>query len=59
MREKLTSDCVGIVEPQVQVFDSPLELVCGRVLPRFQLVYETYGELNATRSNALLVCHAL
>lgn len=59
MREKLTSDCVGIVEPQVQVFDSALELVCGRELPRFQLVYETYGELNATRSNALLVCHAL
>lgn len=59
MRDNLPSDCVGIVKPQVQVFDSPLELVCGRELPRFQLVYETYGELNATRSNALLVCHAL
>jgi len=29
------------------------------VLPEFELVYETYGELNAARSNAVLVCHAL
>ena len=59
MRDNLPPDCVGIVEPLVQAFDSPLELVCGRELPCFELRYETYGELNAARSNALLVCHAL
>lgn len=50
---------VGIVEPQVARFDEPLRLACGRDLPGYELVYETYGELNARRSNAVLVCHAL
>lgn len=59
MPENLPADSVGIVRPRVQSFDSPLELVCGRTLPRFELRYETYGELNDARTNALLVCHAL
>ncbi len=59
MPENLPPDCVGIVAPRVQAFEGTLELVCGRQLPRLDLVYETYGELNATRTNALLVCHAL
>lgn len=59
MPENLPPDCVGIVTPHVQAFDDPFELVCGKQLPGFELVYETYGELNAARSNALLVCHAL
>lgn len=50
---------VGIVEPQVARFDEPLPLVCGRELPAYELVYETYGALNEARSNAVLVCHAL
>ena len=50
---------VGIVTPQTVRFDTPLPLQCGVTLPGFELVYETYGELNASRSNALLVCHAL
>jgi homoserine O-acetyltransferase len=37
----------------------PFRLECGRELPSFELVYETYGELNRDRSNAVLVCHAL
>ena len=37
----------------------PLELRSGVVLPAYDLVYETYGTLNAARSNAILVCHAL
>ncbi|TVS15730.1 MAG: homoserine O-acetyltransferase [Gammaproteobacteria bacterium] len=53
------SDSVGIVVPQHVAFDTPLPLSCGEVLPRHELVYETYGELNAQRSNAILVCHAL
>ena len=36
-----------------------LRLRSGAVLPGFELAYETYGELNAARSNAVLICHAL
>ncbi|NND66255.1 MAG: homoserine O-acetyltransferase [Halioglobus sp.] len=50
---------IGIVVPQVARFDEPLPLVCGRELPAYEIVYETYGELNADCSNAVLVCHAL
>ncbi len=50
---------VGLVTPQTLHFDDPLTLACGRVLPAYDLVYETYGELNAARDNAVLVCHAL
>jgi homoserine O-acetyltransferase len=50
---------VGIVTPQVARFEEPLRLACGRELAGYELVYETYGELNADRSNAVLVCHAL
>lgn len=52
-------DSVGLVSPQTMQFEQPLNLVCGKVLQRYQLVYETYGELNAQASNAVLVCHAL
>ena len=50
---------VGLVTPQTAHFDEPLTLACGRVLSAYDLVYETYGELNAARDNAILVCHAL
>ena len=50
---------VGIVEPQVARYDQPLALQCKEQLPGFELIYETYGTLNAARSNAVLVCHAL
>jgi homoserine O-acetyltransferase len=50
---------VGIVAPQTAYFDAPLTLKSGVVLPHYDLVYETYGALNAARSNAILVCHAL
>jgi homoserine O-acetyltransferase len=50
---------VGFVEAQKAHFDEPLPLKAGRVLPQYDLVYETYGTLNAARSNAVLVCHAL
>ena len=39
--------------------DKPLKLDAGTLLSPFQIAYQTYGELNAARSNAILVCHAL
>ena len=53
------SRSVGIVSPQLARFEEPLLLACGRAVPAYELVYETYGRLNAQRSNAVLVCHAL
>ena len=50
---------VGIVTPQKIHFDTPLTLECNRTLPFFDLMVETYGELNADKSNAILICHAL
>ncbi|QFU77609.1 homoserine O-acetyltransferase [Halioglobus maricola] len=59
MPDAIPADSVGIVETQKVRFDEPLMLACGRELPGFDLVYESYGELNATGSNAVLICHAL
>ncbi len=53
------SNSVGIVSAQRATFDTPLVFRSGAVLPRYELVYETYGKLNADKSNAILVCHAL
>src|SRR5205823_14866883 len=50
---------VGIARPQIARFETLLPLACGRALSQYELAYETYGELNAARSNAVLVCHAL
>ncbi|MGA0023374.1 MAG: homoserine O-succinyltransferase MetX [Burkholderiales bacterium] len=50
---------VGTVVPQTAHFTDPLPLRSGAVLRDYDLVYETYGTLNADRSNAVLVCHAL
>jgi len=44
---------------QFQHFSEPLALQCGAVLADYRLAFETYGRLNAERSNAVLVCHAL
>ena len=39
--------------------DAPMRLVSGQLLGPFTVAYQTYGELNADKSNAILVCHAL
>ncbi|WP_332848601.1 homoserine O-succinyltransferase MetX [Massilia sp. S19_KUP03_FR1] len=50
---------IGNVTPQTMHFAEPLRLQSGSQLADYTLMYETYGELNAARSNAVLVCHAL
>jgi homoserine O-acetyltransferase len=50
---------VGLVAPKQLRLDEPPALACGRTLAPLEIVYETYGELNAEGSNAVLICHAL
>lgn len=59
MPETIPDDSVGLVTPQKQYFNQELKLDCGRSLPEYELIYETYGTLNAQASNAVLICHAL
>ena len=56
---KNASPSIGVVHPQRASFTEPLKLSSGAELPQFELTYETYGQLDAVRSNAILVCHAL
>jgi len=39
--------------------DEPLKLISGKQLSPFTVAFQTYGELNPQKSNAVLVCHAL
>jgi homoserine O-acetyltransferase/O-succinyltransferase len=55
----MSEGSAGIVTPQSMHFDEPIALKSGARLDSYDLAYETYGTLNAARSNAILVCHAL
>ena len=59
MPDVIPPDSVGLVEPREIRIQRELPLDCGRSLPEFTLSCETYGELNADKTNAILVCHAL
>lgn len=48
-----------IATPQSMKFAAPLPLQSGASICDYSLAYETYGALNADRSNAVLICHAL
>ncbi len=51
---------VGLVMPQIHIFETPFVTQSGATLPPpWQISYETYGQLNRNRSNAILLCHAL
>ncbi len=53
------SSSIGLITPQSMHFSEPLPLASGARLADYQLAFETYGTLNADKSNAVLVCHAL
>ena len=50
---------VGVVAPQIMHFAAPLITRSGGSIAGYDLMFETYGTLNAEKSNAVLVCHAL
>src|SRR3954470_9006311 len=50
---------VGLVVARDFVHAKPFTFKTGQIIPGFTLRYETYGALNATRDNAILICHAL
>jgi homoserine O-acetyltransferase/O-succinyltransferase len=55
----LAGDDVGIVRPRDFTHTGPFAFKSGQVIQGFTLRYETCGSLNATRDNAVLICHAL
>ncbi|MEY2776552.1 MAG: hypothetical protein RLY30_650 [Pseudomonadota bacterium] len=55
----MTPHELGPIAAQLAHFDEPLALVSGQQFGPYHLAYETYGRLNAARSNAVLICHAL
>lgn len=48
-----------IIRQYTEHFNTPLYLESGRILESYELAYETYGDLNSAKSNAIVVCHAL
>jgi homoserine O-acetyltransferase len=59
MPPEATEQSVGLVSPVLHRFEQDLLLACGKTLNGYELMYETYGELNADKTNAVLICHAL
>lgn len=55
----MNEESVGIVETKYYDIEGPIQLDSGRILNDVTVAYETYGELNKEKSNAILICHAL
>lgn len=47
------------IKTDIERFTSPLYLESGRILEPFEIVYESYGELNEKKDNVIVICHAL
>ena len=59
MASTIPPNSVGVITPERFIYEDRFDLQSAEFLPGFELVYETYGELNTERSNAVLICHAL
>ena len=55
----MTGEKEQIVKTQFYDHDQPFELGCGSFVEGMRLAYETYGELNPNKDNAILIFHAL
>lgn len=55
----MIKESVGIVETKYFHIEEPVKLDSGKILDNVSVAYETYGELNKEKSNAILICHAL
>ena len=55
----MSTQNLGIVKPKTAHFAEPLALKSKGALAQYDLVYESYGELNKARNNGVLICHAL
>ena len=61
-KDNIDSQSAGIVKTEYFTFasaDEPFEFLCGRTIGPLTIAYETYGTLNSSRTNAILVTHAL
>lgn len=58
MENEKTEEALVPVATQLLKWDRPLTLECGATLDSIDIAYETYGTLNANKSNAILICHA-
>lgn len=55
----MNKQSIGLVEKKSFTLPGPVSLESGEHLPEVTLAYETYGELNPAKANAILICHAL
>ena len=55
----MKKESVGVVQTKYYNIEEPIELESGKTLDNITVAYETYGELNREKDNAILICHAL
>ena len=55
----MSNDSLGRIETKSFIHKDSFALKSGKTLQGFEMVYQTYGELNEARDNAILICHAL